>query len=50
MYFDINVRLAEANTTIESIAFIKRVKQLALLSHYVYDFSVLSFEKLFIFF
>ena len=49
MYLEINIRSAKANTE-EVFALLKLFKQLSLLSHYVYDFSVFSFEKLVIFF
>ena len=48
MYLEINIRSAKANTK-EVFALLKLFKQLFLRSHYVYDFSVFSFEKFIVF-
>ena len=48
-YLGTDIRSAETNTTKKFVALLKLFKQLALLSHYVYNFFIFSFEKLFIF-
>ena len=50
VYLEIDIRSADANTTKESIVLLKLFKQLFLLSHGMYDFSIFSFEKLLVFF
>ena len=50
MYREINIRLAQTNITKTFIALLKLFKQLSLLSHYIYDFHIFTFEKLSVFF
>ena len=48
-YFEIYTRSAEAYSTKNFISLPTRFKELNLLSQYIYDFSMLFFEKPFIF-